>query len=123
MAFTRNRRRTPRLFAGWSARYTAIEGDDRWFECTVADVSLGGIGLELAGPTPAPEAVVWVELRTNADGWSGLRLRGRIRNLMSDASDAPSATGTRVGIEWVALTDLEREFLTLLLEQQPAGVR
>ena len=50
---TDERRRSPRLLAGWRGRYTLDDRpDDGWYECRIIDVSVGGASVELFGPAP-----------------------------------------------------------------------
>src|ERR1700720_4194572 len=47
------RRRVPRVSADWPGRYR-IEGDppSDWGDCTIIDISVAGVGVELFGAVP-----------------------------------------------------------------------
>lgn len=109
------RRRVPRQYAGWTGKY-CIEGarPEAWHECRILDISLVGIGVELFGPVPVHDelmgARIVVETHTPAGESLSIRARGEVRNVVPGA-----AGGTRVGLELVDLTDLERSILDALV--------
>jgi hypothetical protein len=93
-------RRFPRCRAGWATRYMVEDRPrDGWHECGVLDLSLGGVGLELFGPSPRLGAGIRVELRLAGDSAAALHLRGRLRNLSPGAGGGP-----RAGVEWTYLS-------------------
>lgn len=108
------RRRVPRQYAGWTGKYS-IEGDgpEDWHECRILDISLIGIGLELFGPRFDHDDLsgqrIVVETHTPAGASLSIRARGEVRNVAHGANG-----GTRVGLELVDLSDLERSILEAL---------
>jgi len=110
MAHDHDRRRAPRLAAGWQARYAVdARPDDGWYGCRVLDISLGGVALELFGPAPLQGAGIHVEVRV-PERPLALHLRARARYV------GPSTnTGIRVGVEWHDVTPVQSEFLNSLL--------
>ena len=109
------RRRVPRQRAGWVGKYFIEASDlEAWHECRVLDISVIGLGVELFGPVPIPEDLVGqritVEAHTPAGASLSVRARGEVRNVGPGASH-----GTRVGIEFVDLTDVERSILDALV--------
>jgi c-di-GMP-binding flagellar brake protein YcgR len=105
-----DRRRAPRLTAGWQARYAVdARPDDGWYACRVLDISLGGVALELFGPAPLHDAGIQVEIHVPTRPVS-LHLRARARYV------GPSTnTGIRVGVEWHDVTPVQSELLNSLL--------
>ncbi len=108
------RRRVPRQVAGWTGKY-CIEGDDpeAWYECHVLDISVIGVGIELFGPVSDPDGLlgrrVVVEANTPTGASLSLRAQGEVRNVREG-----SRGGTRVGLEFVDLTETERSILDAL---------
>jgi hypothetical protein len=108
------RRRVPRQLAGWTGKY-CVEGDEpeAWYECHVLDISVIGVGLEMFGPVPDPGALlgrrVVVEANTPTGASLSVRARGEVRNV-----GAGTGGGTRVGMEFVDLTETERSILDAL---------
>lgn len=105
-----DRRRAPRLTAGWQSRY-AVDGrpDDGWYGCRVLDISLGGVALELFGPAPLQDAGIHVEIHVPTYP-VGLHLRARARSVGPSTS-----TGIRVGVEWHDVTPVQAQLLNSLL--------
>lgn len=110
-----HRRRVPRQNAGWEGIY-CIEGDEpsARYGCRILDISLIGIGVELFGPVPVPGALVGRRMTVEANPPVGaslsIRARGEVRNVSPGTHG-----GTRVGIEFVDLTELERSILDVLV--------
>jgi len=98
------RRLLPRQFADWRAKCMFVDDPgERWHECRVVDVSSAGAGLELPETAPcdvAGNSVIVV-----------IQLRGELRN-----SRAGKTQGTRMGIQFVNLTESERSYLDSLEE-------
>jgi hypothetical protein len=112
----RHTRSVPRQPVAWAGRYRLADRDVAlWHDCLVVDVSLGGAGLELFGPTPS-ETLVTVELCRIGSQPNGLQLRARVRH----AGETPDGTA-RVGVEFEALSDLERALLDSLVRQESEG--
>ena len=108
---TDERRRSPRLLAGWHGRYTLDDrADGGWYECRIIDVSLGGASVELFGPAPREGAGLHLELaevvlrETSA-------FPARARHLGRSVN-----TGVRVGIEWHKLTRHQAALLNSFLK-------
>ena len=105
------RRRATRSGRRWAARYRR-EDDNKWLECRVLDVSLGGVALELPRNANVPDGRLVIELQS-ADGsgsGAGIPVRGEVRHVTIRKG------GSRVGIEFVELSDVERHVLTDLLD-------
>ena len=109
------RRRVPRQVAGWTGKY-CIEGEDAgaWHECHVLDISVIGVGIEMFGPVADPDRLVGqrvvVEANTPSGASLSVRTRGEVRNVRPGVQG-----GTRVGMEFVDLTDTERSILDALV--------
>jgi c-di-GMP-binding flagellar brake protein YcgR len=112
MGIDYERRRVPRVEAGWQARYAVDDRpDDGWYGCRVLDVSLGGVGLELFGPAPPKDALIRVEMSV-PDRVLRLHVRARARYVGSSTN-----TGIRVGVEWHEVTPGQSAMLNSLLAQ------
>ena len=108
-----DRRRAPRLTAGWQSRYTLDERpDDGWYNCRVLDISLGGAALELFGPAPLEGAGIRIELHTTGLP-AGMQLDATARHMDTGAG---TGTGMRVGFEWHELTFSQATLLNTLLK-------
>lgn len=109
------RRRLPRQAAGWAGKY-CVEGDDpeAWHPCHVLDISVVGVGVELFGPVSHSQDLlgrrVVVEVETPTGASLSIRARGEVRNV----SSGPEG-GTRVGMEFVDLTETELSILDALV--------
>ena len=103
------RRRVPRHTVGWKGKYF-IEGDglEAWHECRVVDISLIGMGIEMFGPVLHPARLVGRHIVVEAPAGAslGIHQRCEVRNVGPGASG-----GTRVGLEFVDLTDSQRSIL------------
>jgi PilZ domain len=106
------RRRAPRVAtSGWQGKYV-LEDDPQpdWAECVVLDISLIGVGLELVAGT-SKDLIghrLVVQVQSPLGNSVSLRLVGQVRNA------SPGQQGTRVGIEFVGLSDMEQEILRLV---------
>ena len=102
----RIRRRLPRQFTDWRGR-CLIEGnpDAHWQDCHVIDISSAGAGLALldAGTTEAVGDRIIIEIQ----------LVGELRSRVPDKDNR-----SRLGIEFVDLSDSERRYLDSLAELQ-----
>ena len=113
-----NRRRTARQPAGWTARYTVVSSAaDWWYDCEVIDVSHAGAALELLGPTPLPDAILRVELHHAGHSEFDVQLYGQLSGQTRHIGPGTTTNGIRVGIEWQALSFLERDLLTMMMER------
>ena len=111
------RRRAPRVATtGWSGRY--IVDDDPgayWNECRVLDLSVLGVGLEIFPDRPeeASETLIGrrivVQVQPPVGDSVTVRLVGRARNVSPG-----SAGGTRMGLEFVGLSETERKILEVM---------
>ena len=103
------RRRVPRIDAGWSGKYR-FEDDPNsaWSPCRLVDISILGVGLELFGFTRKDLVghTLVVQLEAPAGASVTFRLVGKVRY-----TGPGSLGGTRVGIEFIDLSDTEREIL------------
>jgi c-di-GMP-binding flagellar brake protein YcgR len=106
-----DRRRSTRLAAGWSGRYTLDTRPHDPYQCRVLDISLGGASLELFGPAPLEYEGIRVEFRSEALP-VGLHLPARARHLGPSTS-----TGMRVGVEWHDLTRAHAIMLNAILRR------
>lgn len=108
----RDKRRLPRQTAGWTGRYRfqgdGDAGQESWHSCEVIEISGLGSGVELLGPVPEDimGRLIIVEIEPTATT-DAIRLIGEIR----DRCQASLARGVRVGIEFVALSPLQRSIL------------
>jgi len=115
------RRRVPRVPAGWPGR-CRIDGDLRsdWRDCTLIDISVAGVGLEVFGAVP--ENLIGYRLAAEVHAPIGasvsISLSGEVRNT-SEGSEG----GTRVGMEYVDLSDTERKILRVLELMQSSDSR
>jgi PilZ domain len=100
------RRRLPRQFTDWQGRYL-LEGDPerRWNNCRVIDISSAGAGLELVGPEPMSACGDRIIL--------AVQLGGEVRSFVAGKNER-----SRIGIEFVNLTEAERRYLDSLAELQ-----
>jgi hypothetical protein len=100
------RRRLPRQFTDWQGRYL-IEGDPdrRWTECRVIDISSAGAGLEVVGSNPRGACGDRIIV--------AIQLCGEVRSCIPGKDDR-----SRIGIEFVDLTEAERRYLESLAELQ-----
>jgi len=109
----KHRRRFPRVSAdSWPGKYV-VEDDPSsgWHECSLIDLSLLGMGLELLGPS-SPELIgrrILVHVDVGEGKSIALRLAGVVRNL----HPGPSGS-TRAGIEFTDLSEGERSVLTMM---------
>jgi hypothetical protein len=90
-----------------------VDGDPEatWSECRVFDISVIGVGVELHGPVPQyliGQRLV-IEANTPAGSSVSVRLRGEVRNTGQGPRD-----GTRVGMEFVELSETERQILHVM---------
>ena len=120
----KRRRRKRRVEAGWLGRY-AVEPPRRhewdvtyhgtldWARCRVVDVAPGGAGLELLGAPAAVGDRLIVDLQLIRSNMASVTLTGEIRHAAAGDDDAQ-----RVGLEFVAVGDLERALLHRLLQRQ-----
>jgi hypothetical protein len=101
---------------GWSGRY--IVDDDpgsNWNECRVLDISVLGVGVEIlpTRPEDASEALIGhrivVQVQPPVGDSVTIRLVGRARNI-SPGSEG----GTRLGLEFVGLSETERKILEVM---------
>src|ERR1700730_1296677 len=106
------RRRVPRVPVGWSGKYR-IEGkpESEWGDCTVIDISVAGVGLELFGAVP--EDITGHRLALEVDATLGetvsLRLTGEVKYTREGPED-----GVRAGMTFVDLSETERRILRVL---------
>lgn len=100
------RRRLPRQFTDWQGQ-ALIEGDPerRWNNCRVIDISSAGAGLELVGAEPRVSSGDRIIV--------AVQLCGEVRSCIAAKNDR-----TRIGIEFVDLTEAERLYLDSLAELQ-----
>lgn len=106
-----NRRRTDRQQAGLvGSCKLAGEPFAEWSECRVVDISMLGAGITFDHPQPSdlPGRLISVNLPADAASIN-VRLEGEIKNV------APAISGgTRVGIEFVGLSETERALAAVL---------
>lgn len=98
------RRRLPRQFTDWQGRYR-VEGDPEapWSDCRVIDISSAGAGLELAGADPSEVCGDRIIV--------AVQLCGEVRSCVAGKNNR-----SRLGIEFVELSDAERLYLDSLVE-------
>ena len=103
----RLRRLLPRHLTDWRGKYR-IEGDpaDHWRECRVVDISAAGAGLELSDSTP--EEIVGRNIVLS------LELKADVRY-----SREGSEEQTRVGIQFVEMTDAKKAYIDSLTDCGP----
>jgi c-di-GMP-binding flagellar brake protein YcgR len=115
------RRRVTRVPAGWPGRYRT-DGDppSDWLDCTIIDISVAGVGLELLGAVPEDltGSRLAVEVQAPIGGSVSISLVGEVRNT-SEGREG----GTRVGMEYVDLSETERKILRVLELMQSSGKR
>lgn len=101
------RRSSPRQFTAWRARYL-LQGESahHWRDCQVIDVSSTGAGLLVPGATPAQLAQRRLTL--------SLQFPGVVTNAMQ------SEAGLRIGVEFLEVTEEEREQLRKMAQM---GIR
>jgi PilZ domain len=111
------RRRAPRVStSGWSGRYV-VEDDPEssWNECNVLDISVLGVGLEAfpTDPGDVSEALIGRRIVVHVQAPTGasvtVRLIGRAKNVTPGRDG-----GTRVGLEFVDLSETERSILRVM---------
>lgn len=106
------RRRVPRVAAGWPGKYR-VEDDPQsdWDNCQMIDISVVGVGLELFGDVPEDLTGhrLAVEVQTPVGASVSIRLVGEVRNTAKGARG-----GTRAGMEFVDLSDTERQILQVM---------
>jgi hypothetical protein len=78
----------------------------------VLDVSTGGAGLELLGPSAEVGDRVVVDLQLVRANTPRLTLTGEVRHV------APTAGGVRVGLRFVGVGELEQALLVRLVARQ-----
>ncbi len=104
------RRRAPRVSTtSWFGRYVVEnEPGSGWEECMVIDISILGLGLELFGTVT--EDMIGKRLVVHVGAPAGesvsLRLVGQLKNLSEGRLG-----GIRAGLEFVDLSETEREIL------------
>jgi hypothetical protein len=98
--------------ADWPGKYRVEddpEGD--WDYCQMIDISVIGVGLELFGPVP--EDIIGrrlaVEVGTPVGASVSIHLAGEVKNTAAGAEG-----GTRVGMEFVDLSETERKILQVM---------
>lgn len=99
-----HRRRVPRRSAGWFG-FCHIEGESEpeWRDCTVADISILGLGITLHHFWPSELVGRHISVEAPGVGDSvNVRLEGTIRN-----ADRTSGGVVRLGIEFDGLTESE----------------
>jgi len=99
----------PRVQTGeWPGR-CSVEGDPESarVECKLLDLSIFGAGIELPGGpySDFQDQKVIVEVHAPLGESVSLRLVGEVRNM------TPTSEGTRLGIEFVELSETEQEIL------------
>jgi hypothetical protein len=108
------RRRLPRQKTDWLATYT-IEGvpGRLWGACEVLDISILGAGIWLSeAPRPEDDLIgrpILVEVQAPAGASITLQMLGEIRY-----TEAGPRGGTRVGVEFLHLSDTEKAILDVL---------
>jgi hypothetical protein len=117
------RRRGPRIATtSWSGRYI-VEDDpaSEWRDCRVLDISVLGVGLELfpTGSGDESDLLVGHRLVILVQAPVGksisVRLMGTVKNVGSG-----SQGGTRVGLEFVGLSDTEQAIVRVVEQLQVA---
>src|SRR5689334_7482985 len=105
----KRRRRARRETAGWLGRYALdVTAWPDCSRCRVVDVSVSGVGLELLGPPAAVGDRLLVDLQLVRSNMARIMLTGEVRH-------AATVEGTvRVGVRFVAVTDLEHALLARL---------
>jgi hypothetical protein len=105
--------------AGWLASYR-FEDDPDVGEgpCRLLDVSSDGAGIEAFGDTPVNPVGhrLSIDVRGGSEGAISVRLAGSVRAV----SLGPSG-GVRLGIEYAAMTALDREIVDALQQVVTAG--
>ena len=88
-----------------------------WVECRVLDISVIGVGIEVTGAMPRDLIGRHVTIEVNPPVGTSVMLRmlGEVRN----AHGTPGG-GTRVGMQFVGLSEVERSILTVLELMQVA---
>lgn len=101
------RRLLPRHLTDWRGRYM-IEGDpfEQWRECRMVDISAAGAGLELLDATP--EEIVGKNIVL------ALELKAEVRYARESSDEQ-----TRVGVQFVELTDAKKAYIDSLMEYGP----
>lgn len=109
----KHRRRARRETAGWLGRYSLdVTAWPDCSRCRVVDVSVSGVGLELLGPPAAVGDRLLVDLQLVRSNMARIMLTGEVRH-------AATVEGTvRVGVRFVAVTDLEHALLARLVARQ-----
>ncbi len=99
-----HRRRVPRRSAGWFGLcHIAGESEPEWRDCTVADISILGLGITLHHFWPAELVGRHISVEAPAVGDSvNVRLEGMIKN-----ADRTSGGVVRLGIEFDGLSESE----------------
>lgn len=105
------RRRVPRLSAGWfGICHIEGESDPGWRDCQVIDISMFGLGITLHHFWPLELVGRHISVEAPAVGNSvNVRLEGVIRN-----ADQTSGGVIRVGIEFDGLSESELAVATVL---------
>ena len=105
------RRRVPRLSAGWfGICHIEGESDPEWRDCQVIDISMFGLGITLHHFWPQELVGRHISVEAPAVGASvNVRLEGEIRN-----AEATSGGVIRVGIEFDRLSESELAVATVL---------
>lgn len=107
------RRRVPRVNAeNWPGKYVVDDDPSSgWHECQLIDLSLLGMGLEVFGP--GATGLIGQRILVHVDVGEGksiaLRLAGVVRN-----ANTGSSGGTRVGIEFIDLSEGEQSVLRMM---------
>lgn len=102
--------------AGWFGQYlieTRTTGG--WHVCRVLDVSLGGLGLELLGPTAQIGERLEVELQATRPHAVDIPIRADVRYVGPGYEG-----GLVVGVEFVELDEARRALLRFLIALQSA---
>jgi hypothetical protein len=117
------RRRVPRIATtSWSGRYV-VEDDPEaeWRECRVLDISVLGVALELFATHSDDDSALLVGHRlvilvqAPVGESISVRLMGTVRNVGGGAQG-----GTRVGLEFVGLSDTEQAIVKVIEQLQVA---
>ena len=108
------RRRTPRLAAGWPGKYQVAEDElSAWYTCQIVEISIAGVGVEL-DDLLADDLIgrrVVIESTAPMGTAISIRTEGEVRHV---SHLQPGRT--RVGVEFVDLSETERQILDALAQ-------
>ena len=90
-----DRRKTHRRPAGWVAKYSADGLPGEWSRCEVVDISEGGAGLILSGPSVEKDTRLTLEVHLNNGDPAGNQVQGTVRHV----SMSPDGT-MHIGVEF-----------------------